>query len=724
MSQVSDAIIDKKTYIEQEQLKLVQYWISLVFGPGVFVIISLSALDYLVTPENLVRFAVFRLVAASIVAVLYFLNRLKASRPFQIFLVITSIIVVSGMVELMILSFGGHQSTYYAGMIIIYIFVLGFLPFFSLKITLGFAVLAYSIYLFPILLFDEITNMRIFYNNNIFLFAAISIGVLWRHYNDGILLKKLSLEYDLSREKETLEIYSNKLEHLVNERTKDLTISEQKYRALFDNANDGVVVFDRNGIIVNVNQKFCELHGFERDSLIGTNIKLIEVEDPTGEKEKRVGRILKGEALLFETEHYRRDGSKILLEVSSKSIDIGGELYIQSFHRDTSEKKRLQEQLFQSQKMESIGILVGGIAHDFNNILTAILGHAELLNEYGELDPTGKQRVKIIETSARKAGQMISKLLSFSRKSKMETVPVSLNNVIRDTVDLLERMLSKKNIEIKFEAYPDLPLIDGDSSQMEQVIMNLVINASDVMPTGGSITIATSAADLQNNVAFVHPLLAPGKYVVLKISDTGTGIPAEISSKIFDPFFTTKETGKGTGLGLSMVYGIVKEHKGVINVDSQLGKGTTFEIYLPASKKIFRAIDKSYSDLTAGHEKILVVDDEEDILSFIRDILERKGYKVIATNSPVYALDLFRKISDEIDLVITDIIMPLVNGRELISHFKSIKPDIKIMAISGYDAGKIGEKDSDIDVFIRKPFESVYLLSVVRKILDSRLSRG
>lgn len=717
--------MDKDKYIKDGLLSLTSSSINALLPYGAFFLLIMCGLDYFVTPENFPTFFVYRLIASSSVMVLYLIYKLKKTKDsrFLEFTVITATLIPSIMVESMILPFGGHQSIYYTGMIIVIIFILGFLliPFRLCVIVAG---LVYAIYLIPVLLLDTITNIRIFINSNMFLLASIFGALGWRYFNLKLIVKNLSLEYDLTQDKEQLEIYSNKLEHLVEERTKELTISEQKYRALFDNANDGVVVFDKNGIIVNVNQKFCELHGFERGALIGTNIKLIEVEDPTGEKQERVDRILGGEALLFETEHYRKDGNRILLEVSSKSIDIGGELYIQSFHRDTSEKKRLQEQLFQSQKMESIGILVGGIAHDFNNILTAILGHAELLNEYGDLDPTGKQRVKIIETSARKAGQMISKLLSFSRKSKMETVPVSLNNVIRDTVDLLERMLSKKNIDIKFEAYPDLPLIDGDSSQMEQVIMNLVINASDVMPAGGSIMIATSAADLQNNVSVVHPLLSPGKYVVLKISDTGTGIPAEISSKIFDPFFTTKETGKGTGLGLSMVYGIVKEHKGVINVDSQLGKGTTFEIYLPASKKIFRAIDKSYTDLTAGHEKILVVDDEEDILSFIRDILERKGYKVLATNSPVYALDLFRKISDEIDLVITDIIMPLVNGRELISHFKSIKPDIRIMAISGYDAGKIGEKDSDIDVFIRKPFESVYLLSVVRKILDSRLSRG
>jgi CheY-like chemotaxis protein len=240
------------------------------------------------------------------------------------------------------------------------------------------------------------------------------------------------------------------------------------------------------------------------------------------------------------------------------------------------------------------------------------------------------------------------------------------------------------------------------------------------MPSGGTITIATTKVTFERDeAARIHPLLLPGKYVVLRISDTGIGIPEEIRDRIFDPFFTTKGPGKGTGLGLAMVYGIVKEHKGVINLRSQLGKGTTFEIYLPISDKFVPKAAKTSGYSVTGREKILVIDDEEDVLSFMKDVLETQGYKVLATTNPVYGLDTFKKINEEIDLVITDIVMPLVSGRELIKHFKLIKPSVRVIAISGYDIWGTEKRDKDINAYIRKPFEGIYLLSIVRRVLDS-----
>ena len=648
------------------------------------------------------------------------LNKQRSNKYFQLSIAFVAAFIASVTVELMILSFGGHQSIYYAGMIIILIFAMGFLPLFSIKTTVSLAAVTYSVYLMPILILDEITNANVFINNNIFLFATIMLGIAWRFYNDKLFTEKLSLEYDLVQDKEKLAQYSTQLEHLVEERTRELNKSELFLSSLFDYANDGIMIMDGDGKILKVNQKVCDIHGFNADALIGTNIKLLETQENLQAYMDRMERILNGEALLFETRHYRRDGTKISLEISSKAIEVEGITYVQSFHRDITEKKRLQEQLFQSQKMESIGILAGGIAHDFNNILSAILGHAELLHEFSNLDDAGKEKVRIIENGARKAGQMISKLLSFARKGSLETVPLNLNDILKDTVDLMERIMTKKNVEIKMEIDNTIPPIEGDANQLEQVVMNIMVNAGDVMPKGGVITIATSAVDLERDAGSVHPLLAPGKYVVLKISDTGPGIPEEIRDKIFDPFFTTKGPGKGTGLGLAMVYGIVKEHHGVINVRTETGRGAAFDIYLPASGKLMmRRLERPLVSSMAGREKVLVVDDEEDIISFIKDVLESQGYKVLATTNPVYALDIFKEIKDTIDLVITDIIMPLVNGGELIRHFKLIKPSVRILAISGYEAGIIDKKDKDINAFIRKPFQGIYLLSIVRRVLDA-----
>lgn len=711
----------KKQYVDQGILKLAEKSLAALFPYGAFFLVLMSVLDYFVTPENFGKFLIYRLIAASLVIGLFLVFKLKEpkSERFMLTMIIAVTLIVAAMVELMVFSFGGHQSTYYAGMIVVITFILGFLliPF---KTSLLIGSLVYAVYLLPLLLFDTITNVRLFINNNIFLLASILGAFGWKFFYHRVNVKNLSLEYDHSKDKELLEMYSTQLEQLVEERTRELNKSELMLWSLFENANDGIVIMDRNGIILNVNQKACEIHGFERDALISINIGLLETEENKQLFKERKERILNGESMMFETQHYRKDGSRVSLEISSKALEVDGALFIQSFHRDVTDRKRLQEQLFQSQKMESIGVLAGGIAHDFNNILSAILGHSELLYEFGNLDVAAKQKVKIIENSARKAGQMISKLLSFARKGSFEIVPLSVNDVIRDTIDLLERMMSKKNVTIKLDIEDTIPPVNGDGNQIEQVVMNLVVNAADAMPEGGTVTISTSLANLEKNASVVHPLLAPRKYIALRVSDTGTGIRDEIKDKIFDPFFTTKATGKGTGLGLAMVYGIVKEHGGAINVQSRLGEGTTFEVYLPTSDRLVPKAEKTALYSIAGREKILVVDDEEDIASFIRDVLETQGYKVLLTNNPVYALDIFRKISEDIDLVITDLVMPLVNGRELAGHLKTIKPTVKIIAISGYDMWNTGKKDKDMDAYIRKPFEGIYLLSIVRRVLDSK----
>jgi signal transduction histidine kinase len=310
---------------------------------------------------------------------------------------------------------------------------------------------------------------------------------------------------------------------------------------------------------------------------------LLEVERLRGEKDERMEQVLNGFPVVYEAEHHRKDGSRVLLEISSKAIDIGGELFVQSFHRDVTERKKLQEQLFQSQKMESIGLLAGSIAHDFNNILSAILGYTELLLEFSSLDATSHERVRVIESSARKATQMISKLLSFARKGNFEMQAVSLNDVVQDTLVLLERMLMKRTIDVKMQIDRRIPTISGDSNQLGQIVMNLVVNAMDAMPKGGSITVSTSFAQLGKEASHVHPLLNPGKYVILKVADTGTGIRDEIKGRIFDPFFTTKDVGKGSGLGLFIVHEIIDEHDGCIAVDSEPDKGTSFLIRQPVT---------------------------------------------------------------------------------------------------------------------------------------------
>ncbi len=712
--------MEKKDYINDKYALMLRFWAGSALLIGAFLFLLLGVMDYFSTPENFKRFIIYRLSASFALVLLHYIVKRIPTKHVSMYVSIVFLIAVTisaAAIEAMIIGFGGHKSTYYPGMIILVVCAFGLTPLTPRVSLLGMSIV-YFVYLFPIVFLDRITDKRTFFTSNAFLISFLIIAAVWRYLHYKSLLNEFSLKYDIEKQKDRLQLYSTQLEQLVSARTRDLSVSEQRYRALFDNANDGIVVFDKNGTIISVNNKFSELHGFEKDALIGTHFRLFETKGNEDELRERMERILRGESFVFETEHFRKDGSRILVEVSSKAIDIGGELYVQSFHRDITEKKRLQEQLFQSQKMESIGVLAGGIAHDFNNILTAILGHAELLQEFSNLDATGKGRVKKIELSARKAGQMVSRMLSFARKGSFEAVPINLNAIVKDAVELTERMLAKKDIEVKVKTDDAISPIDGDSNQIEQVIMNLVVNASDAMSHGGTITISTLKVSLGRDASRVHPLLTPGRYVVLRISDTGTGISEQIRDKIFDPFFTTKEIGKGTGLGLATVYGIVKEHKGVINLKTRAGEGTTFEIFFPTTEGVVEMVEKIPVYAKEGRKRILVIDDEEGVLSFVKDALESKGYGVLATDNSVYALEVCKEISDSIDLVITDIMMPMVNGRELIKQLKQIKPSMKIIAISGYESFKDARK-GDINAYVKKPFESSYLLSVVRKVLDS-----
>ncbi len=712
--------MEKKQHIEQEILQIVQSWGSIVIGFGIMVILSLCLLDYFVTPENFVRFFIYRLAASLLIVVLFFLNKLKKNKYYQVSIFSTATIIVSIMVELMVLSFGGHQSTYYVGMIVLFMLSLGFLPLFSITTTCLLALSTYLIYLVPILVFDDITNIRIFINNNIFLLTTAITGVAWRYYNDKLLVTKLSLEYDLSKEKKQLENYSHQLQSMVEERTKELHESEQWHRSLYENATDGIIVMDRHGIILNANDKACEQHGFTRETLVGAHIKLLASEGDWAKMAERLHRIVNGESFVFEAKNNKKDGTPIYFEISSKAISIGNDLFIQSFYRDITEKQKFQQHLLQSQKMESIGVLAGGIAHDFNNILTAILGHTDLIRRFSVLDEKASRSLNVIEDASRRAGRMISKLLGFARKSKYERTPINLNDVVYETIKLLEQVIDK-SIELGLELDNRLPLIQGDVNQMEQVIMNFIVNARDAMPNkSGRIAIKTQSRKVVKGMPDIPPYVTPGEYVQISVSDTGTGIPEEIVNKIFEPFFTTKEQGKGTGLGLSMVYGAIKDHEGYIFVQSTLGVGSVFNVLLPAAPAAVAGTAGALKQ-TGGKETLLVVDDEQDVLDIMQGSLEGSGYKVFATSDSAVAMDIYRRIFHEVALVVSDIVMPGMDGMELIKQIKAINPEVKILAVSGYSR-YVAEKGEikEMDGFLQKPFESYNLLSTVRRILDTK----
>ncbi|MGB2621312.1 MAG: response regulator, partial [Candidatus Acidiferrum sp.] len=379
------------------------------------------------------------------------------------------------------------------------------------------------------------------------------------------------------------------------------------------------------------------------------------------------------------------------------------------------------QQLRQAQKMEAVGRLAGGVAHDFNNLLMVIKGHSELLmNELPPADPLSR-KISHIDRAADRATALTKQLLAFSRMQVLQPRVMNLNGVVEDMGKLLPRLIGE-DVELGIRTTPDLGAIRADASQMEQIIMNLAVNARDAMPTGGRLIIETSNAELDRTYNSAHPIVKPGRYVLLAVSDTGTGMDADTQAHIFEPFFTTKEQGKGTGLGLATVYGVVKQSEGFIWVYSEVGKGTSFKIYLP---RVDQTEDKSIAmaplaDVPRGTETILLAEDEQDVREVAREFLESGGYTVIEAQSGAEALRLAAEHKGAIDLLVTDMVMPGMTGKELARRLQHQHSGISVIYMSGYSeqtAAETARVDPDMRL-LTKPFSRGSILRAVRESLN------
>lgn len=389
---------------------------------------------------------------------------------------------------------------------------------------------------------------------------------------------------------------------------------------------------------------------------------------------------------------------------------------------DISQTKRLEAQFQQAQKMEAVGRLAGGVAHDFNNLLTSIMGYADLmLMDLAEDDPFRKD-LEQIKGGAQRSALLTRQLMAFSRKQILQPVVLDLNELIRGFVKMLERLIGE-DVGLKAVLVSGLRQVKADQGQMEQVIMNLVINARDAMPGGGKLTIETANADLDADYTKEHGVsLKPGPYVTLGVSDTGMGMETETQSLIFEPFFTTKEKGKGTGLGLSTVYGIVKQSGGYIRVYSEPGQGTTFKIYLPAVEGEAARLQKEQtSDDLTGSETILIVEDDDALRNLGRKILELQGYKILDAENGIEALKVSEEYEGQIHLMLTDVVMPKMGGRELEERLHPVRPEMKVVYMSGYPDETIvhhGVVKPGIE-FLQKPLGSESLKRKIREVLDA-----
>ena len=391
-------------------------------------------------------------------------------------------------------------------------------------------------------------------------------------------------------------------------------------------------------------------------------------------------------------------------------------------NRDITDRIRLEAQLRQAQKMEAVGRLAGGVAHDFNNLLMTIMGYADLMLMDLAKDDPFREKLEQIGQGGKRAAALTRQLLAFSRRQILQPVVLDLNALITGFVKMLERLIGE-DVELETVLASGLRRVEADPGQMEQVIMNLVINARDAMPGGGKLTIETVNVDLDEDYTKEHDVsLQPGPYVMLGVSDTGTGMDEETRSLIFEPFFTTKEVGKGTGLGLATVYGIVKQSGGYIWVYSEPGQGTTFKVYLPAVEGEALSREKeqtSYHDLT-GSETILIVEDDDKVRNLACEILEPQGYSIIEAQNGIEALRVSEEHGDQIHLMIADVVMPKMGGRELAEHLRPLRPDMKVIYMSGYTDNAIlrhGVLSPGIE-FLQKPISAEALKRKVREVLD------
>jgi len=626
----------------------------------------------------------------------------------------------------------------------------------------------------------------------------------------------------------------------VEETDRRLRESEERYRSLFGKASDGIIIMSPDGTIVEANESFARMHGYAAGELLGMSIKDLDAPESSKLFPERMRRLLAGETLAIEVEHRHKDGHVFPTEASANLVSVGGEPFIQCFHRDITERRRaeeelkrttrlnqvlldafpcvalllrprtreivasnaaaaragavpaarchstwgrreepcpwclapaawktgkeqhlvveaggtswdahwipvsedlymhfafdvtdrkraeaekekLQAQLQQAMKMEAVGRLAGGVAHDFNNLLTVITGYSELLLKKGGKESPMRTELEEIRRAGERAASLTQQLLAFSRKQIIEPKVVHLDGLVAEMHKMLTRLIGE-NITLQTTAGTSPGPVKVDPGQFQQILMNLVVNARDAMPNGGRIVIGTGSADLDAGYCALHPGVEPGRYVMLAVSDTGKGMSDEVKANIFEPFFTTKEMGSGTGLGLATTYGAVHQAGGSIEVLSEVGTGTTFKIYLPrvGEEAVAPVEDDPPAALPGGTETVLVVEDEDILRDLCARILEGMGYRLLQARNGAEAIALAQGYGDRIDLLLTDVVMPAMNGSDLATHLVLHHPEMKVLFTSGYTDETIsrhGVLDEGVS-FIGKPYNPSSLARKVREVLD------
>jgi len=513
----------------------------------------------------------------------------------------------------------------------------------------------------------------------------------------------------------------NQLSRLItarNQAEEALRESEEKYRNLVERANDGIAIVQDN-LLKYLNPRLAEIGGYTADEVIDTPFTDYVYPDELPKVVDYYNRRMAGDETVstYETALRHRDGSKIDVEFNTGIITYQEKPAALAIIRDMTERKRLEAQLQQAQKMEALGTLAGGIAHNFNNLLMGIMGNASLMVSETDSAHPNYEKLKNIEKLVDSGSKLTQQLLGYAREGRYEIIPLNLNQLMKETSDTFRA--TKKEIRVHRELAENLFPIDADQGQIEQVLLNLYVNAADAMPGGGDLFLKTiNVTDKDMKGRPYRP--KPGNYVLLTARDTGTGMDKRTTERVFDPFFSTKGLGKGTGLGLASVYGIIKAHGGYIDVESKKGSGTTFKIYLPGAEKKVEMVAKSARQIIKGSETVLLVDDEPMVLEVGINMLKKLGYTVLEAKGGREAVKVYKANKDKINLVILDMVMPDRGGGETYDQMKEIDPTVTVLLSSGYSIdGQATEiLERGCNGFIQKPFTIKELSGRIREILE------
>ena len=532
-----------------------------------------------------------------------------------------------------------------------------------------------------------------------------------------------------SKEAELLEAFGNQISVALNNAQlfDRLKQSEQKYMDLFEQAPDIYVNLNSNQMIVEVNTTGASMLGYAKHELLGKSVELLFVEERRYDVREMLQRMFTESRGLQNSEELmvRKDGQTFVATLNSSLVvdEHGTTSYARVVAHDITQRKKMEAALLHAQKIDSIGNLAGGIAHDFNNLLASVLGAASIMRRRLSEDHDLYKYVEIVVNAARRGASLTRQLLTFARKTESDVTTVDVNTIVKETIALFERSVTKE-IAVTTNLTPDATSVSGDAGQIQQGLLNLFLNSRDAMPQGGNLSISTRIIIADAHTTSQFTSVKPGPFVEIVVGDNGVGIDKAIQNRIFEPFFTTKDNG--TGLGLAVLYGVVHNHGGFINLESELGSGTTFSVCLPRVATVRQStVKQQQKRLPRGRENILVVDDEMSVCEIARDMLADLGYTVMLQYDGKAGVEFYRSRQASVDLVLLDVNMPLMGGKQAFEELRRLNPLVRILFLTGYskESAELAMLPEDADGFLQKPFQVEDLASKVRSALDKRSVR-